>query len=326
MEFSEAADFFRRHDSFIISSHESPDADGLGAEYTLLKALRAMGKKARSINAHRASSRYRFIDPDGIIETLADTQISDEELKSSTIVLVDTNDIQFTGEMANLVINRAARVFVFDHHDARGPDTGFSCMAPEMSSTCEMAYWTLRELGLEPDTAMANAMLAGIVYDTGSFAYAKTTASTFRAALDLVERGAVPADIHSALNESSETSVLLLRKAVLGSLQLELGGKLAIQYMDKTVLEQTGAHYEDAEDLINTPLQAKSVQVSMFFKENREGTLRCSLRSKGLVNVAHIAQSMGGGGHKRAAGFKCPYPLDETRAKVVELLRKNLPD
>lgn len=326
MEFDRAAEFFRRHDSFIITSHESPDADGLGAEYALVRALRMLGKKARSVNAHAASPKYGFIDPEGLIEVLSSAALSDHELAESTMVLVDTNDIQFTGEMATLALNRAARLCIFDHHEFRGLETEHAFMAPNMSSTCEMAYWTLRALGVEPDASMANALMAGIVYDTGSFAYSKTGASTFRAALDLVEKGANPYSVHSALYESSETSGLLLRKEVLGSLVLELGGRLALQYMDKSVLERTGAEYEDAEDLINAPLQAKSVEVSVFFKENREGTLRCSLRSKGTVNVAQIAQSMGGGGHKRAAGFKCPYPLDETRFRVVELIRKSLPD
>jgi phosphoesterase RecJ-like protein len=99
-----------------------------------------------------------------------------------------------------------------------------------------------------------------------------------------------------------------------------------MQIMSKETLLESGASYEDAEDLINVPLQSKTVEVSVFFKSNSEGVLRCSLRSKGFVNVAQLAQSFGGGGHKTAAGFKCPYPLDTIRKKVLELIRPTLPD
>lgn len=324
MEFERAGNFFRDNDSFIITSHESPDADGLGAEYSLLKTLRGMGKKARAINACKPAPKFSFLDPDSIIETLAESKLSHEELKSSTVVLVDTNDIQFIGEMAELALNHARKIFIFDHHEFRGALEGEVCSAPDMSSTCEMVYWTIKYLGTEIDKDIARALFAGIVYDTGSFAYSKTSIKTFEAALDLVNHGAVAHEIHNALYESSDLGALLLRKEVLSSLELELDNMIAIQKMGKEILIATGAAYEEAESLINVPLEAKSVEVSIFFKENLEGNLRCSLRSKGKVNVAHIAQTFSGGGHKRAAGFKCKDSLEVTRKKVIELLSKTL--
>jgi phosphoesterase RecJ-like protein len=90
------------------------------------------------------------------------------------------------------------------------------------------------------------------------------------------------------------------------------------------MLKETGCLYEEADGFINIPLQAGVVEVSVFFKENEECTLRCSLRSKGAVNVAQIAQSFGGGGHKSAAGFKSPYPLETIKNKVLELVKAEL--
>lgn len=95
--------------------------------------------------------------------------------------------------------------------------------------------------------------------------------------------------------------------------------------LKKEDLTASGASYEDAEDLVNIPLQDKSVEVSILFKENQEGRLRCSLRSKGGVNVAHVAQSFGGGGHKSAAGFTCPAPLARTKEDVLQSIARALP-
>jgi phosphoesterase RecJ-like protein len=316
----EAASFFEKHDNYILTSHESPDADGLGAEYALARGLSALGKQCRVINAERYSNKYGFIDQQAIIKTLAESCLEKEDLSGITVVLVDTNDIHFTGTMANLVLDRVGRIFIFDHHEALVAPGEESCSITSASSTCEMVYQVLIKMGAPISEDMAKALLAGIVFDTGSFAWAKTSTETFAAALDLTRRGASPAEIHSALYESSSINVLLLRKAVLSTLELHHNDTIAIQTMTKKTLAETGSSYEDGEDLINIPLMGKSVQVSMLFKENPEGILRCSLRAKGLVNVAHIAQSFGGGGHRLASGFKSPYPLETIKAKVLEIL------
>ncbi len=326
MNLEEVASFFTQHDDFILTSHESPDADGLGAQYALLLSLEAMGKRVRAVNADDYSAKYAFIDARERIEALGRTDLLDRDLSACTVVLLDTNDIQYTGEMADIALARAARILVFDHHEAKGVTRDEACSLPDMSSTSEMAYWTIRRMGVAIEPDVATALLAGIVYDTGSFAYAKTSAGTFEAALDLVKLGASPSGVHGALYESSETSALLLRKEVLSTLELHMNNGLAFQTMGKDILERTGANYEEAEDLINVPLQSKTVEVSAFFKENLQGTLRCSLRSKGAVNVAHIAQSFGGGGHRTAAGFKSPYPLETIKKKVLELLSSAMPD
>ena len=317
--------FFTDHDDYILTSHESPDADGLGAQYALARGLTSLGKRCRIINAEAYSPKYGFIDQKSIIQTLADSGLEAEDLSSTTVVLVDTNDIHFTGLMADLVLRRSGRIFIFDHHEALIVPGAEMCSITSASSTCEMAYQVLVKLGAPIDEDMAMSLMAGIVYDTGSFAWEKTSTETFAAALELTHCGANPAKIHSALYESSAISVLLLRKAVLSTLELHHGNTIAIQTMTSKTLSETGASYEDGEDLINMPLVGKSVQVSLLFKETSEGILRCSMRAKGLVNVAHIAQSFGGGGHRLASGFKSPYPLETIKAKVLEILTGVIP-
>jgi phosphoesterase RecJ-like protein len=94
--------------------------------------------------------------------------------------------------------------------------------------------------------------------------------------------------------------------------------------MLKDLLRQTGASYEEGHQLINIPLAAEAVEVSVFFKENLGGMLRCSLRSKGSVDVAEIARAFGGGGHKTAAGFKCREPLEKIRTKLLKHLESHI--
>jgi phosphoesterase RecJ-like protein len=83
-------------------------------------------------------------------------------------------------------------------------------------------------------------------------------------------------------------------------------------------LAATGALFEDAESFVNIPIKSKGVLVSILVKENEEGKIRCSLRSKGAVNVSKIAQWFSGGGHALAAGFRSDATLEETMEQVLE--------
>jgi phosphoesterase RecJ-like protein len=111
---------------------------------------------------------------------------------------------------------------------------------------------------------------------------------------------------------------LLLQKQVLSTLEIRNEGRVAVQVLRKEDLTATGAYLEDADSLINIPLKSKGIEVSVLVKENLEGQVRCSLRSKGELNVSKIAQSFGGGGHVSAAGFKSSECIEETLTKVLD--------
>jgi phosphoesterase RecJ-like protein len=91
----------------------------------------------------------------------------------------------------------------------------------------------------------------------------------------------------------------------------------------KTDFDQTGAKSEDTENLINIPLQIRTVEVSILMIEPPDDSpIRISLRSKGQVDVARFAEQFGGGGHARAAGLKIPGSLHEARDRVVAAMAK----
>jgi phosphoesterase RecJ-like protein len=189
---------------------------------------------------------------------------------------------------------------------------------PTAAATCEMVMELAAHFDQTLDQTTATAVFAGISYDSGSFSYSKTTARTFRAAQTLVEAGAKPYDIHGYLNESASTASLLLQSRVVAGMTLHCGGRAAVMTLRQEDLSATGAIHEDAESFINIPLKSREVLVSIMAKENEDGKIRCSLRSKGAVNVSKIAQQFSGGGHAMAAGFRSDATLEETLEQVLE--------
>jgi len=116
----------------------------------------------------------------------------------------------------------------------------------------------------------------------------------------------------------------MLLKAAVASLELRAEGRLACMTVSNEDFIRSGASFEDADGLINLPLQARPVEVSILIKENPESGIRGSLRSKGGVNVAAIAQHFGGGGHATAAGCKFSGGIDEAKRELVSLTEKVL--
>jgi phosphoesterase RecJ-like protein len=319
MTLEEAAVFLKANDDFIIASHDGPDADGIGAAYALALALRSIGKRAQPVVSEEMPAKFAFMDPRGLFRSLSGPEALAVDPLKASFVIVDTHDLGYVGTRVENLVAEAPRLIMIDHHEPRGGEAkSYHCVDAAASSSSELVYVICGLLGADIPEDAAAAIFAGIVYDTGSFAYPKTGERTFACALDLVHRGVSPYAIHNSMYESSTIGALILQKTVLSSLELASDNRIAIQTMGRKDLVSSGADYEDAEDLINIPLQSGTVEVSVLFKENLEGRLRCSLRSKGAVNVAHIAQNFGGGGHKTASGFTCDRPLARMKEAVLE--------
>jgi len=308
-------EFLSKHSSLIITTHDPADADGLGAEKILYLIAKSMRKKVRIINANPIPEIFRFMDPENVVETWKNCRKNIN--RNAALVIIDTTDEYHIGEPRE-IIPRVSEVFAIDHHEPNKFCTFTGYIDSNASSTCEMAVELAQDAGIVVPTEYAEAAYAGLVYDTGFFAYSKTTNRTFKAALAMVETGINPYKIYQALNENSSTGALLLQKKVLSTLEIYNQGRVAVQVFQKEDLETTGAQFEDAENFINIPLRSREIEVSVLIKETREGQTRCSLRSKGSVNVSKIAQSLGGGGHVSAAGFKSTLGPVETLATVLE--------
>ena len=238
------------------------------------------------------------------------------------LIILDVNDINNIGQIKNLLLPKVQEYFIIDHHDSEADTLARNFIAKSASSTCELLCSLFKALPITIDGPMARALYMGIVFDTGSFIYPKTTALTFKIAEELVSLGANPNEIYVNVFQSNSTSSLVLMSRVLATLKLELDEHIAIQTMTREVIIESGGKYAESDQIINIPLRSQEVQVSIFFKENLQGLKRCSLRSKGNIDVAMIAQTYGGGGHKTAAGFKCPRPFAAIQEELLEALRK----
>ena len=322
MRFQSIADFINTNERFILTAHETPDGDAIGSEVSAYFALKSLNKEVRIINADPMAEKYSFLDTENAIELYSDESQLPDDINDWVLMILDTNDINNIGSIKLNILSKVRDFFIFDHHEGGDLVASANHIESEASSTCEMLYELFTEMKIEMTYEMLVAIYLGIVYDTGSFIYPKTTARTFAIAENCVRNGVNPNFIYSKLYESNSISSLMLQSKVLSTLEFYFDNHVAVQTMLKDDIIKSGAMYEEADSLINIPLKSEDIRVSIFFKENTEGILRCSMRSKGNIDVAFIAQIYNGGGHKTAAGFKSKYPLEEMKVKVLEMLNK----
>jgi phosphoesterase RecJ-like protein len=324
-EFGPAIDFLNRTNRFIITAHETPDGDAIGSECAMLRSLRSLGKEARIFNADPTPHKFAFLDAENLVEVIDNETQLPVDIDQWSLLMLDTNDVNNIGQISTLVLPRVRDCFIIDHHEQEEDSLAENLIVKSASSTAEILYQIIRAMNITVDFLTAQALFTAIVYDTGSFIYPKTTALTFEIARDLVAAGVEPNLVYAKVYESNSISALLLQSRVLSTLELALNEHVAILTLEKAMILESGASYEESDQLINIPLKSEDIRVSVFFKENLEGLLRCSLRSKGNVDVAEIAQGFGGGGHKTAAGFKCHEPIETIKTIVLEKLRIYFP-
>ncbi|HZK80604.1 MAG TPA: DHHA1 domain-containing protein, partial [Humisphaera sp.] len=161
--------------------------------------------------------------------------------------------------------------------------------------------------------------------DTGWFQFSNTRPYTFRLAARLIEAGVNTDQMYQLLYQNERAERVALQTRAQQSLELLLDNRLAVMRVRKQDFAETKANVPDTENLINIPLQIRSVEVSILLTEPADfGPVRVSLRSKGQVDVARFAEQFGGGGHARASGLKVEGTFEQAHDRVVAAMIREM--
>jgi phosphoesterase RecJ-like protein len=182
-----------------------------------------------------------------------------------------------------------------------------------------MVYRLAREAGVKISADIATCLYTAVLTDTGSFMFEGTNEHTFELARELVLAGADPANCARNVYFGHSTAKMRLLGAALSNLHRE--GALAWISVTQGQMLRCHAKEEDCEGLVNYALSMQGVEVALFFRELADGRFRVSLRSKGKVDVATVAERFGGGGHQCASGCALDGPLPVAAARIIKELR-----
>jgi phosphoesterase RecJ-like protein len=301
----------RRH--FVLTSHARPDGDAIGSVLALSRILEKMGKSAEVVLSDYVPVIYK---PLPFAETIIHaTQVNG---KYEAAVILECDSVQRTrlqGLEQHFLIS-------IDHHATSKPFAHVNWIDPEACATAEMVYRLAIQAGVKITPEIATCLYTAVLTDTGSFGYAPTNARTFELAKQLVEHGADAPKIAQSIYFSNPISKMRLLGVALSTLHHE--GAVTWMTVTRQDMERCEALEEDCEGLVNYALGIAGVEVAVFFREIADNRIRVSMRSKGAVNVAEIAETFGGGGHECASGFSLEGPLPAASDRVLAPLRSRL--
>jgi bifunctional oligoribonuclease and PAP phosphatase NrnA len=300
----------RRGERFLVCSHSRPDGDAVGSMLAMGMLLEQMGKRADLVTADRIPLIYRSLPGAGAIRSALRVHGPYD-----AVVLLECDGL----ERAKLRGLEEFFLVNIDHHVSGRPYANLNWIDCGAASVGELVYRLVRAAGATVTPEMATCLYTTVLTDTGGFCYGATKASTFELARELVAGGADPIAIAQEVCFSTPTSKILLLGAALSNLRRE--GRIAWLWITHEDMLRTGSAEEDCEGIVNFAICISGVEAAVFLRELPERRFRLSLRSKGRMNVAAIAERLGGGGHENAAGCTLDGPLTRALDEILAELR-----
>lgn len=317
----------------MILTHERPDGDALGATGAMKRAIEAAGRQADALVFGDVPPRYAFLDKSCGLNRWNGAVTASLDGEFDGILVLDTSSwTQLETAASYLRGSRLPRI-VLDHHTTPNELAGngaelITLVDSSAASACGLVWQWCEVMGWPVDQATAEAIFTGLITDTGWFRFSNTDSATMRAAVAMMDRGARPEVLYGRLYESWSPARLKLKARLLNSMELAADGRVAVMSLTLKDFAETGAIAADSEELVNEPMAIGSVAATALLIEMEGAKVRVNLRSKspdvcGMdVNVAALAQTINGGGHRRAAGGRVSGSLAEVKSKIVELLGK----
>ncbi len=319
-EFRQAQQFLTEHDQFLVVSHVQPDGDAVSSTLVVGWLLSCLGKKYVMVNEGPIPKRMEYLWQSEHIVDLSQTPLSESH---KFVICVDCADFKRTGK-SSLHFSEDARILNIDHHPTNDAYGEVNLIIPNAAATVEILYDLIRFMKLEMNQSVATAIYTGLLTDTGGFRYSSTTPKVMAAASTLLEYGVDGPGLSELLLEQMTLPQLRLLTRALNELQISEDGKISWVSLNDNDMKMTGAIHEDLEGIVNYPRNIQGVEVGLLFKVINENAVKVSMRSAGLVDVANVAQSFGGGGHVRAAGARIEGTLEEIVPRVIEQVKKQL--
>ncbi|HTW94742.1 MAG TPA: DHH family phosphoesterase [Tepidisphaeraceae bacterium] len=312
----------------LVTTHVRPDGDALGTAAAMVLAMRRKKIDSRVLLLSHLPSKYAFVFEENQIP-YTDVEKgwpADFSLDSfDTLLVVDTGTWSQLPGLKDRLATWNRPKLVVDHHLTQEEWATEKLVITEAAAAGEIAAELIEQWEVALDRQIATVLFVAIASDTGWFQFSNTRPFTHRLAASLMEAGVDTDRVYQLVYQNERPSRVALQTRAMQSMELLADNRLAILSLGKEAFAETGAGVGDTENVINVPLQIRTIEaVALLVDPPDGGPIRISLRSKGRVDVAHFAEQFGGGGHARAAGMKVATSLESAREAVIKSMLEEL--
>jgi phosphoesterase RecJ-like protein len=307
--------------SVALACHIGPDGDALGSMLALAGALRHRGIDVVASwgcapgEPFAIPSSYDFLKGEGLL-------VPPERFPAAPDVLVtlDTGSADRLGVLADRV-GAAGHVLVIDHHPTNTRYGTLHLLDDDAAATALLVARLIERLDLPLTEDVAVALYTGLVTDTGSFRYRATTPEVHELAARLLATGFRHDLVNRAIWDTAPVAFVRLLGEVCARTRLESDavGGLGLVWTAVTAddLGRHGLGLSDIEGVIDVIRVAREAEVALVLKQEPDArAIKVSLRSKGAIDVGAVCASLGGGGHRFAAGLTSSDDVENTVAAL----------
>lgn len=301
----------------MLVMHQKPDGDTTGACLAMAHYLDVVGKPHTCFCIDEVSPTLQFLPGKEKITSEA-RHWHPDQVEFDLVIVFDAGDLKYSGiDQYVEQLTHDFTIINIDHHATNTQFGDHNLVVSKASSTCEIVHHLLSSVDAL-NKEIATCLMTGLVTDTGGFTNLATTASAIDAASHLLKKGANLASISKKTLKNRSVNSLKLWGRALERLQRTESG-VVVTVITKQDMEECNASLEAVEGVANflnsLDDQTDAKAVLVLFEQN-EGVVKGSLRTTHpLIDVSKLATLLGGGGHKKAAGFTVPGTLVEINGK-----------
>lgn len=294
-EFNKIQQALGKAENVLLVGHPKADGDCLGALSAMADYLIYLGKKCEIGVDEELGADFDFLSH---LDKIFVAEGGFKKNNYDVILALDTSNLERAGLADFLQGTERPMIINIDHHITNNGEGDINVIK-NASSTCEIIYDFFQQINFKYTKETATALLTGILTDTGLFSFDNTSGETIKKAAGLVSAGADFNLIKKRIFGSRQLPELKFLGKILARLQFNEKLNILFLVLTKEDLAEEGA---ETDALSNFLQQTKEAEITMVLKEEDDGIIKISLRSKS-ADVARLAKALGGGGHKKAAGF-----------------------
>lgn len=325
---SKAKELIEQAEHIVAICHTGPDGDAIGSCLAATHVLSSIGKDIRTVIPDPCLANLRQLP--GAKEIVDASKYPDFAAKlineADLILCLDFNEPSRTGRIEKLLTASKAHKILIDHHLNPALDADVVISHPNMAATCYLLFRFLCRLELFNfiDKAAAECILAGMMTDTGNFAYNTSDPELFTVTAELIRKGADKERLYDMLFNSFSANCMRLNSyAILKKMEIFADEHAALITLSRDELNRFHYIKGDTEGLVNRPLAIPGITYSCFMRQEAD-CIRISMRSKGdfPVNIL-CSKHYGGGGHLNAAGGEFYGTLEDAADLFRSILKEN---
>ena len=309
-----------------IIPHRGPDGDAMGSTLGLYHFLLKNNHHPVVVSPNEFPDFLAWMPGSETVKIYEkDKENCTKILEEAELIFtLDFNALHRTGEMEHVLAKLKAPFIMIDHHQKPDDYATFTYSDTSFGSTCEMIYNFILFLGKKEDIdkTIGTCIYTGILTDSGSFRFPKTTGTTHRIIAELIDLGVENTEIPTLLFDNSSFGRLQLLGRALQNMKVLTEHQTAYTTLTQDELNAFDYVKGDTEGIVNYGLSIKGIVFTAIFIENKEEKIiKISFRSQGDFDVNQFARDyFNGGGHRNAAGGKSEVSMEETIRKFEGLV------